>query len=94
MKIGEFDRGGKCRVFRKANDHDFNVIGKTTPVGFLIPKSDDLTLYMVSSSVTSDCLADLLQEWWDEKKTVPLGLINSFLIWIMAQSNKVTAHSL
>lgn len=68
VKIGEFDRGGKNRVFKKAHDHDFNVIGMTTPVGFLLPKYDDLTLYMVSSKVTSDCLVDLLDQWWGEKK--------------------------
>ena len=68
VKIGEFDRGGRSRVFRKANDHDFNVIGKTTPVGFLMPKSKNLDLYMVSSKVTSDCIVDLVQQWWDEKK--------------------------
>ena len=44
------------------------MIEKTTPVGFLIPKSGDLMLYMVSSSVTSDCIVDLLQEWWNEKQ--------------------------
>ena len=68
VKIGEFDRGGRNRVFKRAQDHDFNVIGTTTPVGFLLPKCGDLNLYMVSSSVTSDCLGDLLEEWWDEKK--------------------------
>tara|TARA_B110000091_G_scaffold214245_1_gene266591 strand:+ start:623 stop:1276 length:654 start_codon:yes stop_codon:yes gene_type:complete len=68
VKIGEFDRGGRNRVFTKANDHDFDVIGKTTPVGILIPKSGDLSLYMVSSRVSSDCIVDLLQQWWDDKK--------------------------
>lgn len=49
------------------------MIGKTTPVGILIPKTGALTYYMVSSSVTSDCIVDLLQDWWDEKKqNVPL----------------------
>jgi hypothetical protein len=55
VKIGEFDRGGRNRVFTRANDHDFDVIGQTTPVGFLVPKNGDLALYMVTSSVTSDC---------------------------------------
>ena len=55
-------------MFTKANDHDFDVIGQTTPVGILIPKNGDLALYMVSSSVTSDCIVDLLQQWWDDKK--------------------------
>lgn len=68
VKIGEFDRGGRSRVFRRANDHDFKVIEKTTPVGFLLPKSGDLNLYMVSSIVTSDCIVDLLQQYWNEKK--------------------------
>lgn len=79
MNIGEFDRGGRCRVFRKANDHDFNVIGKTTPVGFLIPKSDDLNLYMISSRVTSDCIVDLLQDWWNEKQQTFPG-VNKLVI--------------
>jgi Rhodopirellula transposase DDE domain len=79
VKIGEFDRGGKSRVYRKANDHDFHVIGKTTPVGFLIPNSSDLSLYMVSSSVTSDCIVDLLQQWWDEKKQI-LPLVDQLVI--------------
>ena len=68
VKIGELDRGGRCRVFRKAKDHDFDVIGKTTPFGFLIPKTGDLSLYMVSSSVTSDCIIDLLHVWWNARK--------------------------
>lgn len=79
MNIGEFDRGGRCRVFRKANDHDFNVIGKTTPVGFLIPKSNDLNLYMISSRVTSDCIVDLLQDWWNEKQQAFPG-VNKLVI--------------
>lgn len=68
VKIGELDRGGRCRVFRKAKDHDFDVVETSTPVGFLIPKTGDLTFYMVSSKVTSDCMVDLLQDWWNEKK--------------------------
>jgi hypothetical protein len=79
VKIGEFDRGGKSRVFKRANDHDFDVIGKTTPVGFLSPKSGDLDLYMVSSIVTSDCIVDLLEQWWLEKKQY-FPLVNKLVL--------------
>lgn len=55
------------------------MIGKTTPFGILIPKTGDLTFYMVSSNVTSDCIVDILQIWWDEKKhTFPL--VNNLVI--------------
>lgn len=39
-----------------------------TPVGILLPRYDHLSLYAVTSKVTSDCLADLLWHWWDTNK--------------------------
>ena len=39
-----------------------------TPVGILLPTTDELFVYGVTSKVTSDCLVDRLQEWWDEVK--------------------------
>jgi hypothetical protein len=64
VKVGDFSRGGKKRVRVKASDHDFKANARVTPVGILVPQSDDLFLTCVPSTVTSDCLVDVLQEWW------------------------------
>jgi transposase len=66
VHIGAFARGGKSRVPTKARDHDFQPDEKVTPVGILIPSTDELFVYGVTSKVTSDCLVDRLQQWWDE----------------------------
>ncbi len=65
VKIGEFSRNGKNRVQVQAQDHDFQPEGTVTPVGILLPEQDDLFLYAVTSKVTSDCLVDILESWWD-----------------------------
>jgi Rhodopirellula transposase DDE domain len=56
VKVGDFSRGGKKRVRIKAADHDFTAMAKVTPVGILVPQSDELFLCCVTSKVTSDCL--------------------------------------
>jgi hypothetical protein len=68
VKVGPFARGGKSRVLTKAADHDFHVQAKVTPVGIFLPGSDDLSLYAVTSKVTSDCLVDCLIDWWETIK--------------------------
>jgi Rhodopirellula transposase DDE domain len=65
VKIGPFSRRGKSRVPVAAADHDFQPEATVTPVGLLLPATDELFLYAVTSRVTSDCLADRLAEWWD-----------------------------
>lgn len=69
VKLGNFSRGGKNRVVVKALDHEFKPEGTVTPVGLLLPASGDLFLYLVTSKVTSDCLVDLLEQWWEQVKT-------------------------
>lgn len=64
VKVGDFSRGGKKRVRVKAADHDFKPRASVTPVGILIPQSDDLFVACVTSKVTSDCLVDVLEQWW------------------------------
>jgi transposase len=64
VKVGDFSRGGKKRVCVKAADHDFRPKAKVTPVGILLPQSDELFLACVTSKVTSDCLVDILEMWW------------------------------
>src|SRR5712671_1134661 len=39
-----------------------------TPVGILLPASNELFLYGVTSKVTSDCLVDRLVDWWESVK--------------------------
>lgn len=64
VKVGDFSRGGKKRVRVKAADHDFHPKASVTPVGILVPQSDELFLACVTSKVTSDCLVDVLEQWW------------------------------
>jgi len=52
----------------KAADHDFHPEAKVTPVGLLLPQRDELMLYAVTSKVTSDCLVDILQTFWESNK--------------------------
>ncbi len=55
--------GGASRA-----DHDFRAKAKVTPVGILLPQSDELFVVCVTSKVTSDCLADILELWWQSVK--------------------------
>ncbi len=64
VKVGDFSRGGKKRVPVKAADHDFTPSATVTPVGILVPQSDELFVACVTSKVTSDCLVDVLEQWW------------------------------
>jgi len=68
VKVGPFSRGGKSRADLRAADHDFAPSATVTPVGIFLPEYDDLFLYGVTSKVTSDCLVDRLEEWWEEVK--------------------------
>ncbi len=65
VKVGPFSRGGKSRVAVAAADHDFQPNATVTPIGILLPASDELFLYGVTSKVTSDCLVDCLTRWWE-----------------------------
>lgn len=66
VAIGPFSRGGTSRIPTQAVDHDFQPEEKVTPVGILMPKSDELFVYGVTSKVTSDCLVDRLTQWRQE----------------------------
>jgi Rhodopirellula transposase DDE domain len=68
VKLGDFSRGGKNRLERKASDHDFKPEGILNPFGILLPRWDDLTLYFTPSPVTSDFIVDMLERWWTEKQ--------------------------
>jgi transposase len=66
VKIGPFSRGGKNRVSTTACDHDFTTGIAVTPLGIFLPEDDELFLYFTPSKVTSDCIVDILEEWWQE----------------------------
>ncbi len=65
VKVGPFSRGGKSRAEVKAADHDFEAQAHVTPVGIFLPATDELFVYGVTSKVTSDCLVDRLEQWWE-----------------------------
>jgi transposase len=65
VKVGPFSRGGKSRVPTDAADHDFQPLASVTPVGIFLPATDELFVYGVTSKVTSDCLVDRLEQWWE-----------------------------
>jgi hypothetical protein len=64
VNLGPFARGGKSRVPTQAVDHDFQPEAQVTPVGILMPATNELFVYGVTSRVTSDCLVDRLEQWW------------------------------
>lgn len=66
VNIGPFSRGGKSRVPTRAADHDFKPDSTLTPFGIFLPEYDDLFLYFSASKITSDFIADTLQQWWQE----------------------------
>jgi hypothetical protein len=65
VKVGPFARGGKSRAPTAACDHDFKPSATVTPVGILVPTTDEAFVYAVTSKVTSDCLVDCLTQWWE-----------------------------
>lgn len=65
VKVGPFSRGGCSRTVVQAADHDFQPQATVTPVGIFLPASDELFIYEVTSKVTSDCLVDRLEQWWE-----------------------------
>lgn len=65
VKIGPFARGGKSRSQITACDHDFKPDATITPVGIFLPGTDELFVYGIRSKVTSDCLVDRLEQWWE-----------------------------
>jgi transposase len=48
-----------------AADHDFHPSASVTPVGIVLPTLDELFLYGITAKVTSDCLADCIERWWE-----------------------------
>lgn len=68
VKIGDFSRKGKSRVIVKAADHDFKPNEKVTPYGILLPEHDRVYIYLTTSRVTSDFIADCFEDCWQQLK--------------------------
>jgi hypothetical protein len=66
VNIGPSSRRGRSRTKTKAADHDFKPEATLTPFGIVLPEHDDLWLYMARSKITSDFIADRLEQWWQE----------------------------
>jgi transposase len=66
VNVGPFSRRGRSRTKTEAADHDFKPEATLTPFGIFLPQYDDLWLYMACSKVTSDFIADRLEQWWQE----------------------------
>jgi Rhodopirellula transposase DDE domain len=66
VTIGPFSRRGRSRTRTRAADHDFKPEATLTPFGIFLPEHDDLWLYLARSKVTSDFIADRLEQWWRE----------------------------
>jgi hypothetical protein len=61
--IGPFSRGGRSRTGTKAADHDFKPDGMLTPFGLFCPQTSESDLYFTDSKVSSDFMADCLEQW-------------------------------
>jgi len=74
VPIGPFSPRGKSRTKTRAADHDFKPEATLTPFGIFLPKHDDLWLYMARSKITSDFIADRLEQWWKKVRLRFLGV--------------------
>jgi hypothetical protein len=64
VKIGQFARGGRTWAKVKALDHDFKADATLTPLGILLPRQGELSLYFARLALTSDFIVDVLEMWW------------------------------
>lgn len=65
--IGPFSRGGQSRVGTQGVDHDFKPAGTLTPFGLFRPQTSEAALFFTDSKVSSDFMADCLEQWIEER---------------------------
>ena len=65
VKIGLFSRGGDNWVEVKGLDHDFKPEATLSPFGILLPRYQELFLYLARSRITSDFIVDMLEHCWE-----------------------------
>jgi transposase len=82
IKIGQFSRGGHNRQGSKAIDHDFEPETTLKLFGIHAPEKDETYLYFTESNVTSDFIADAIEDLWlslenqDELHTIVINADN------------------
>jgi DDE family transposase len=67
VPIGPFSRGGQSRTGTQGVDHDFKPEGMLTPFGIFQPQTSASELFFTDSKVTSDFIADSLEQWLAER---------------------------
>lgn len=65
--IGPFSRGGYSRTGNAAADHDFKPEGRLTPFGLFRPQTSESQLFFTDSKVSSDFMADCLEQWIEDQ---------------------------
>ncbi len=65
--IGPFSRGGQSRTGTQGADHDFKPEGALTPFGIFQPGTSDSALFFTESKVSSDFMADCLEQYLQER---------------------------
>ena len=68
VNIGKFSRGGKSRREQKAYDHDFSPEYKYISYGLFIPQTNETWVWFAQGTLTSDFIADRLEELWPTLK--------------------------
>jgi hypothetical protein len=72
--IGPFSRGGESRTGTEGADHDFRPEGKLTPCGIFEPQTGASALFFTDAKVTSDCMADCLEQWIEQRGEALKGI--------------------
>jgi transposase len=72
--IGPFARGGHSRTGTRAVDHDFKAEGALTPFGLFCPQTSASTLFFTDSKVSSDFMADCLEQYLQEQAEALTGV--------------------
>ena len=74
VPIGPFSRGGPSRTGTRGADHDFKPEGVLTPFGIFRPRTSESELFFTDSKVSSDFMADCLEEWIRERAEALKGV--------------------
>lgn len=76
VKIGPYSRDGASRSREpvQAFDHDMGAEAVLAPAGVLEVDTDQLSIIFGTSRDTSDFVADCLESWWEERKSVHPGI--------------------
>jgi Rhodopirellula transposase DDE domain len=67
VPIGPFSRGGQSRTGTTGVDHDFKPDGVLTPFGIFQPQTSAAQMFFTDSKVTSDFMADCLEQWIQDR---------------------------